>query len=149
MTSLISAIRSAVRGDTASHDDSADSQMNERNGSLPYSAQDQYFRAGAIEERARVKAILTSSEAEGRGDLASHLALDTDMGVQAALTFLEKTPQTPKATPFVSNGVAYKSYEQMRLAAMDLARPSVDQDRSSGSGRVDLVATMKRRHGVE
>ena len=44
-------------------------------------------------ERARVSAILTSAEAEGRGDLANHLAFATDMTAEQANAMLAKAPR--------------------------------------------------------
>lgn len=49
---------------------------------------------GATSQRERVKAILTSDEAQGRGDLASHLAFDTDTPADAAVALLGKAPKT-------------------------------------------------------
>jgi len=43
------------------------------------------------EERQRIAAILGSDEAQGRGDLASHLALETDTAADAAVAILGKS----------------------------------------------------------
>ncbi|MFG6500158.1 S49 family peptidase [Sulfitobacter sp. 1A15106] len=50
--------------------------------------EDQIRAEGATAERARVKAILSHENAEGRGKLASHLAFNTDMTVEAAADML-------------------------------------------------------------
>lgn len=47
-------------------------------------------RAGAEAERTRIKAIVTHENAEGRSELASHLAFDSDMAVEAATAMLGK-----------------------------------------------------------
>lgn len=52
---------------------------------------------GRAEERARVKGILTHAAAEGRADLAAHLAFDTDMAVDAAAALLDKAPKAQAA----------------------------------------------------
>lgn len=53
----------------------------------------------AIAERTRVKAILTHAEAAGRGELANHLAFDTQMTAEAATALLAKAAkeQAPAA----------------------------------------------------
>lgn len=48
---------------------------------------------GASDERVRIKAILTSAEAEGRKDLAHHLAFETDTSAEAAVALLGKAPK--------------------------------------------------------
>lgn len=53
--------------------------------------------AGATAERGRIKAILTHAEAEGRQDLAQHLAFDTDMSAEASVAILAKTPKAEPA----------------------------------------------------
>lgn len=52
---------------------------------------------GRTEERARVKGILTHAAADGRADLAAHLAFDTDMAVDAAAALLDKAPKAQSA----------------------------------------------------
>lgn len=54
--------------------------------------------AGASAERGRIKAILTHAEAEGRQDLAQHLAFDTDMAAEASVAILAKTPKAAPAS---------------------------------------------------
>ena len=51
--------------------------------------------AGA--ERARIKAIITGAEAEGRGELANKLAFDTDMAADMAVGILAAAPRAAKA----------------------------------------------------
>lgn len=62
------------------------------------------------DERARCKSILTSAEAEGRGDLASHLAFESDLTADQAVAMLGKAPKaaaqaaptTATANPFAA-----------------------------------------------
>lgn len=49
--------------------------------------------------KARIKAIQSHPAAQGRADIASHLAFDTDMSVEAAAAILEKAPQAAAAAP--------------------------------------------------
>jgi ClpP class serine protease len=50
-------------------------------------------KEGASAERARVGAILSSDEAKGRGDLASHFAFNTNMSADDAKAALAKAPK--------------------------------------------------------
>lgn len=50
-------------------------------------------------ERARIHGITTHAEAEGRTDLASHLALNTDMSVEVAAGILAAAPKVAAAAP--------------------------------------------------
>ena len=52
--------------------------------------------AGA-EQRARIKAIITGAEAEGRGELANKLAFDTDLAADVAVSILAAAPRAAKA----------------------------------------------------
>lgn len=49
------------------------------------------MKSGAAVERTRIKAIVEHPEAEGRTDLASHLAFETDMSADAAVALLGKS----------------------------------------------------------
>ena len=93
---------------------------------------------GAKAERERVKAILTASEAEGRGELASHLALDTDMPAETAVALLGKSPKA------VAAGSGFASFN----AAMEGTNPAVGADADASKGAKDpadeLVATAKQ-----
>lgn len=50
-------------------------------------------------ERGRIKAIVTHAEAEGRGELAAHLAFETDMPAEQATALLGKSPKAAGQTP--------------------------------------------------
>jgi len=98
--------------------------------------------------RARMKAILQSKEAEGRKDLAEHLAFDTEMTAEAAVALLSRAPSGGKT----SNPYAGMTYSERRIAAAQPAMPAAGLAQPShprAGGGVDLVASMKRRHGVE
>lgn len=93
---------------------------------------------GASAERGRVKAILTASEAEGRGDLASHLAFDTDMPADAAVALLGKSPKAAAA------GSGFASFN----AAMSGTNPPIGADGDTSKGDPnpgdELVNTAKQ-----
>lgn len=56
-------------------------------------------------ERKRIGAIIASSAAEGRDQLAQHLAFSTDMSAEIALAALEVAPKTTQAaTPTANTG---------------------------------------------
>jgi capsid assembly protease len=87
-----------------------------------------------VSERARISGITGSDEAKGRESLASHLAFNTDMGVDAAKTLLAAAPTTKAATPAANGENPFK-------AAMDSGtHPAVganaDGDVASGSDEV-------------
>lgn len=50
-------------------------------------------------ERTRVKAILTSAEAKDRGEMANHLAFETDMSADQAVALLGKAPKVATEAP--------------------------------------------------
>lgn len=61
--------------------------------------------AGA-NERARIQAILTHAEATGRGELANHLAFNTDMTAEQAQALLAVAPRATAAAPAAANPLA-------------------------------------------
>lgn len=104
------------------------------------------------EAAARIKAILTHAEAKDRGDLAEHLALETDMEPEAAIGILAKAGKSSNP------GTQTMSYEERRLSAAALSAPRLVSPSSglampnSGSGGQTsggIVANMKRRHGIK
>lgn len=55
--------------------------------------------AARVEERARVSAIIGHAEAEGRTQLAQHLAMNTALTVEAAGEILKNSPKAAAAAP--------------------------------------------------
>lgn len=51
------------------------------------------YEEGKAAERARIAAIVESPEAEGRRDLAVHLALHTNMNPEQAASLMSKAPR--------------------------------------------------------
>lgn len=51
------------------------------------------------EERARMRAIITAPEAQGRTAQAHHLAFETDLAPAIAIGILAAAPMTPDAVP--------------------------------------------------
>jgi len=76
------------------------SLRDDRRGVFPSAAtkgitsmnEDELRAEGAAAERGRIKAIISGTAAEGRSQLASHLAFSTDMSAEAAIGILENSP---------------------------------------------------------
>lgn len=89
------------------------------------------------EERARISAIVNSDEAKGRGDLAAHLAHETDMTADAAAALLAKAPtQAAAPAPTVENATA-------TLAGLELAAPAAPA--KPQAKRIDTSAIYAQR----
>lgn len=59
-------------------------------------------QAAVSQERARIKGIVTHAEAEGRADLAAHMAFDTDMTTEQATALLAKSPKADARSPLAA-----------------------------------------------
>lgn len=78
--------------------------------------------AAITAERARIRAITASPEAEGRAELAAHLAFETDMSAEQAKELLAKAPKATEAkgNPF-------------EAAMNKVANPQVGADAAAGT----------------
>lgn len=90
---------------------------------------------GRAEERTRVKGILTHAAAEGRADLAAHLAFDTDMPVDAAAALLDKAPKALAAP-------AAPAASADTMMGLELAAPVATKTATS---KVDSRSVYDRR----
>jgi capsid assembly protease len=87
-------------------------------------------------ERARMSGIQGCDEAKGREKLANHLAMNTDMSVDAAKAILAASPKAEAATP-----KAEVSAVNPFQAAMDATpNPKVGADGAKGDGETLSVA---------
>lgn len=93
-----------------------------------------------VAERERVKAILSCDEAKDRADLANHLALNTDLSVEAAKGILVAAPKV-ETKPAANAAFA---------AAMASGNPNVGPDagEASGDGKEDVVARVLQNHAL-
>ena len=91
-------------------------------------------------ERERIKAILTHESAEGRKDLAEHLAFSTDMDAEAAAAMLEKAPKA-EAKPAVVDPLA--------AAMAGELNPDVGADTDTGEDSDDKAAARSAKLGAE
>jgi len=124
----------------------ANELLNTNNGgfSMSVEAQTAVTGATATEERTRIQSILTHAEAEGRGDLANHLAFNTDMSADTAVAILTASPKAVEAS-VVTNGFA---------AAMDAsAHPEVTEAEVSEPEAVDpsksILASFSAATGLK
>lgn len=69
----------------------------------------------ASDERSRIRAILGSAEAKTRGQLASHIALNTDLSAEQAVAILAAAPaeQAPAAQPGPQQQLNSALHQQM------------------------------------
>jgi hypothetical protein len=91
---------------------------------------------GRTQERARIKGIMTHTEAQGREGLAGHLAYDSDMAVDAAAQLMEKAPKA-------SAGQAAPAGETMM--GLELASPVATK---TASRNVDSKSVYERRRSA-
>lgn len=100
----------------------------------PVSDIDKAAVAGA--ERARIKAIITGAEAEGRGELANKLAFDTDMAADVAVGILAAAPRAAKAP-----AAAAPAADPLAAAMAAAGTPGILPAESAGATD-DLVAQI-------
>jgi signal peptide peptidase SppA len=93
-------------------------------------------------ERARVKSILSCEEAEGRADLANHLALNTDLAVDAAKAILAAAPKVEKKP--AASGAAFAA----AMAASGNPEVGPDAGEASAGQPEDVVARINRHHAL-
>jgi capsid assembly protease len=85
--------------------------------------------------QARIKAILSSDAAKGRADLAQHLAFETNMPADAAISLLAKAAvDKPARDPVVGAG----------LEGANTVRPATD-DRAKGAAMVARLKSLSGR----
>lgn len=87
---------------------------------------------------ARIKAIMKAPEAEGRQDLAEHLAYETDMAADEAIAVMKVAPASGDADPL--------AYRRRADGSMNAVGLNGKQKLGATGG---LVAAMKQRHGVK
>jgi signal peptide peptidase SppA len=93
-------------------------------------------------ERARVAGITGCEEAKGRGALATHLAMNTDMSVDEAKAILAVSPQEGATKPAAANGfkAAMDAGEHPNVGADATAAAAVDESAHIESANAILRA---------
>jgi signal peptide peptidase SppA len=82
-------------------------------------------------ERARISAIMTCAEATGRGDLANHLAFETEMTAEQAAAMLSKAPRAAAATVAAATTPAEPNLLAAAMAAA--GTPGISADASASA----------------
>ncbi|MEJ8474463.1 head maturation protease, ClpP-related [Roseibium algae] len=106
--------------------------------------------AAAADTKARIKEITSLDEAKGRGEMANHIAFETDMDVVAAKAMLAAAPKVPEASEQSQeqDGANPAAYEAERLRSSSQSMPGQKQPGAVASidrGNIfaSRAATMK------
>jgi ClpP class serine protease len=78
-------------------------------------------KEGALAERTRIQGILTNEAAAERSALASHIAMNTDMPVDAAVAMLNASPKVAAVAPAATTAAPASGFE----AAMANGNPNI------------------------
>lgn len=97
-------------------------------------------RDGAQAERARIKGIVGHPAADGRAELAAHLAYDTDLEPAAAVAMLEKAPKSTAAKPAAPAAAAETAM------GLELAAPAAPA--KSSAKPIDARSVYDRRRNA-
>lgn len=102
---------------------------------------DQKVDASAVAgtERDRIKAILSSEEAEGRTELAHHLAFEGDMPAEKALAMLAKAPKQE----------ANKGSSALQAAMSGVNNPSVGADSEGEQDEIEQAVARSAELGKQ
>ncbi|NKJ79642.1 head maturation protease, ClpP-related [Rhizobium leguminosarum] len=107
------------------------------------------FEQATQEVAARMKAIMRADEAQGREKMAEYLAYETTMTAEEAVALLRVAP---KATEDEEDD-PFKQLERRRLGGAENSRTNgaglSGSSHSAKSAGPNLVANMKRRHGIK
>lgn len=137
----VQAFFSELSGSKTKEDESMSTQVTEPGADQQAAAQaannqaavDQASAEARTAERARVSGIMGCEEAKGRSQLATHLALNTDMSVDAAKGVLAASPMEAAQEP-AAGGQQPNRFQQ----AMDNGdHPRVGADGAGGGGNDD------------
>jgi ClpP class serine protease len=99
-----------------------------------------------VNERERIAAILNAPEAEGREQLAHHLALSTDMTPEAARAILAASPKAAPAAaaPPAPNPLA-EEMARLKNPSVGIRGPDVDDSPSAEAARVLAFVPQGRK----
>lgn len=99
-------------------------------------------KRAATEAAARIQAIMTSDKANANPALARHLAYETEMSVEPALTLLAAAGEDGDATASTDPAAGYAV---RRAAAAGLAQPGGGDQKSPRAALADVVSSLKKR----
>lgn len=97
--------------------------------------------SGVTAERARIQGILASAEADGRADLAQHLAFGTDLPVEGAVAMLSKSAKAAAPAATVVDPLA--------AAMADVKNPKVGADTDEGADTVEAAVARSTKLAAE
>lgn len=97
-------------------------------------------QAGRAAERERIKGILASDEADGRHQLATHLAFETDTSVEAATALLSKSAKESKAA------AGFDAFDKAMRAE---GNPDVGADTETGADDITAAVARSAKLGKE
>jgi len=108
------------------------------------------MQEGMTAERSRIGGILALDEAKGRGDLAAHLAMNTDMSVDAAKGVLAASPVAAAAAPAAPAAPVAQSFG----SAMDsTGNPGITAEQQPGAeqpvNRAAALMALGAKMGVK
>lgn len=99
--------------------------------------------AGAAAERTRIQGILSNDQAEGRGDLAQHLAFSTDMPVDAAVALLAKSAKQEGKGGFASFDQRMRDEQNPNVGA------DTDTDPNDVNAAIARSAELGKQFGIQ
>ncbi|MDI9240745.1 S49 family peptidase [Lysobacter sp. LF1] len=109
-------------------------QVTEQHPAAAEGIRSEAHAVGRSEERRRIQTILASEHAQGREDLARHLAFESDAGADAATALLQKAPKAS-----TSNG-----FDKLDAAMRGVGNATVGADADAEEGGEDsLIQTAK------
>jgi signal peptide peptidase SppA len=118
----------------------------EAEAKTPEASDEPTFGQGKTAERARVKAILSSTEASSRSKLANHLAFDTDMSAESAIALMANAASEKAETSTVQQNdfaAAMNSGNNPEVGAGVTAQKSEQSDEMSAFALLDKTRGRK------
>ena len=101
--------------------------------------------APPVNERERIAAILTAPEAEGREQLARHLALSTDLTPEGARAILAASPKAAAATPAPPANPLAVEMGRLKNPDVGVRGPDVDDSPAAEASRVLAFVPAARK----
>ncbi|EIY4766831.1 S49 family peptidase [Vibrio cholerae] len=112
----------------------------------------------AIDERARISAILTHADAQGRAELANHLAFNTNLSADEAAGILAKAPKEgAQQTPAEGQQLQTPAKKDASLLSKAMAKEQVPEVSADDEGvetpdansAASILATSFKHLGIE
>lgn len=102
-------------------------------------------------ERTRIATITRSEHAEGRRDLAEHLAYETDMSADAAIAMLQKAPKEAAAPVAATTAPAAAVATVFENAMSNTENPNVQDEAAKGdqSAAATILGDYQKATGIK